>query len=63
VDETGGQIAVFGRIGSRPFQRNEMEKLYMRPDGKIWTVTDEIRMSDFVPRKPKSSIVLRNAGQ
>jgi len=63
VDETGGQIAIFGRIGSRPFSGGEMEKLYMRPDGRIWTVTDEIRMSDFVPRKPKSSIVLRNAGQ
>lgn len=41
VDETGHQIAVFGRIGSRPFNRREMEKLYLRPDGKIWTVSDK----------------------
>ena len=63
VDETGGQIAIFGRIGSRPFNRDEMEKLYLRKDGSIWTVTDEVRMADFVPRKPSTSVVLRNAGQ
>ena len=33
VDETGGQIAVFGRIGSRPFTREEQERFYLRPDG------------------------------
>jgi hypothetical protein len=40
VDETGGQIAVFGRIGSRPFTAAEMQKLYLRQDGTVWTVTD-----------------------
>ncbi len=40
VDETGGQIAVFGRIGSRPFNAAEMGKLYLRRDGTVWTVTD-----------------------
>lgn len=40
VDETGGQIAVFGRIGSRPFTAAEMRKLYQRADGSVWTVTD-----------------------
>jgi hypothetical protein len=40
VDETGGQIAVFGRIGSRPFTAAEMQKLYLRADGTVWTVTD-----------------------
>jgi len=40
VDETGGQIAVFGRIGSRPFNLQEMRKLYMNPDGSVWTVRD-----------------------
>jgi hypothetical protein len=49
VDETGGQIAVFGRIGARPFNAEEMRKFYRRPDGTVWTVTDEIRMQDFVP--------------
>ena len=40
VDETGGQIAVFGRIGSRPFNAQEMQRLYLRRDGTVWTVTD-----------------------
>lgn len=50
VDETGGQIAVFGRIGSRPFNRKEMEHFYLRPDGRLWTVTDDIEQDKFVPR-------------
>jgi len=40
VDETGGQIAVFGRIGSRPFTREEQERFYLRPEGSVWTVED-----------------------
>ena len=40
VDETGGQIAVFGRIGSRPLTATEMQKLYQRKDGSVWMVTD-----------------------
>ena len=40
VDETGGQIAVFGRVGSRPFTREEQERFYLRPDGSAWTVED-----------------------
>ncbi len=51
VDETGGQIAVFGRIGARPFNASEMGRFYRRPDGTVWTVTDEVRMQDFVPAK------------
>jgi hypothetical protein len=43
VDETGGQIAVFGRLGSRPFTRAEMEALFLtRRDGKalLYKVSD-----------------------
>jgi hypothetical protein len=40
VDETGHQVSVFGRLGSRPFTLEEQRKLYVR-DGKLWTVTDE----------------------
>ena len=40
VDETGGQIAIFGRIGSRPFNREEQRKLYLR-DSKPWYVNNE----------------------
>jgi hypothetical protein len=40
VDETGHQIAVFGRIGSRPFTLDEQRKLFLNPDGSVWTVKD-----------------------
>jgi hypothetical protein len=40
VDESGNQLAVFGRRGARPFNREEMERLYLR-DGKLYTVSDE----------------------
>jgi hypothetical protein len=53
VDETGGQIAVFGRIGSRPFNAEEMSMLYQRKDGSVWTVTDTpgTSYSNVGPRK------------
>ena len=41
VDETGGQIAVFGRRGSRPLVLEEMRKLYLNERGEPWFVTDE----------------------
>ncbi|MEM7690163.1 MAG: hypothetical protein AAF291_14185 [Pseudomonadota bacterium] len=52
VDETGGQMAIFGRLGSRPFTRSEMEKLFMTRSGAPWKVTDEADMSRWVGRKP-----------
>jgi hypothetical protein len=39
VDESGNQLAVFGRRGARPFDRAEAERLYLR-DGKLFTVAD-----------------------
>jgi hypothetical protein len=39
VDESGNQIAVFGRRGGRPFNLEEMRRMYLR-DGAVWTVTD-----------------------
>ena len=40
ADESGHQLAVFGRRGARPFNAAEAGKLYLR-DGKLYTVTDE----------------------
>jgi hypothetical protein len=40
VDESGNQIAVFGRRGARPFTRDEAARLYLR-DGKPFTVPNE----------------------
>ncbi|MBU3991987.1 MAG: hypothetical protein KKA12_05490 [Alphaproteobacteria bacterium] len=51
VDETGGQMAVFGRLGSRPFTRPEMEELFLNRKGFPFKVTDEADMKDWVPAK------------
>jgi hypothetical protein len=40
ADESGHQLAVFGRRGARPFNKAEAEKLFMR-GGHVYTVTDE----------------------
>jgi hypothetical protein len=37
ADESGGQVSVFNRLGARPFNREEMRRLYLR-DGKLYTV-------------------------
>ncbi|HYO99044.1 MAG TPA: hypothetical protein VER76_02415, partial [Pyrinomonadaceae bacterium] len=39
VDESGNQLAVFGRRGARPFNREELQSMYLL-DGKLYTVTD-----------------------
>jgi len=39
VDESGNQIAVFGRVGARPLNREEQQKLYQR-NGHVWKVSD-----------------------
>ncbi|HEY0524882.1 MAG TPA: hypothetical protein VGD08_15930, partial [Stellaceae bacterium] len=49
VDETGNQIAIFGRIGSRPFTLEEQRYLYMDANGNPWFVTDKVRREDFIP--------------
>jgi len=43
VDETGGQIAVFGRLGSRPFNQTEMRDFYLKRDGTPWFVSDDVK--------------------
>jgi hypothetical protein len=40
VDESGHQVAVFNRIGARPFNREEMERLFLR-NGELYTVRDD----------------------
>jgi len=40
VDESGNQLAVFGRRGARPLNREETESLYLR-NGQLYQVTDE----------------------
>jgi hypothetical protein len=40
VDESGNQVAIFGRRGARPFNLEEQRRLYLR-NGELYTVTDE----------------------
>lgn len=41
VDETGNQVSVFGRIGSRPFNSDEMKRLYLNKTGRVFSVSDK----------------------
>lgn len=40
VDESGNQLAVFGRRGAHPFNLKELHKMYLRK-GKLYTVTNK----------------------
>ncbi|WP_293898531.1 hypothetical protein [Phenylobacterium sp.] len=48
VDETGGQIAVFGRLGSRPLNREEMNGFFNDAWGRPYRVTDAPDMSAWM---------------
>lgn len=41
VDESGNQIAVFGRVGARPLNREEVFRMHRRPDGSVYQVSDD----------------------
>jgi hypothetical protein len=47
VDESGNQIAVFGRVGARPLNLLEQRKLYYR-DGRVWRVSDDPYDPDYI---------------
>ncbi len=49
VDESGNQIGVFGRVGARPLNAEEMKRLYMRA-GQVWKVSDDPR--DYPAPRP-----------
>jgi hypothetical protein len=56
VDESGNQISVFGRIGARPLNLPEQQRLYMR-GGRLWTVSDDPWDDDIYvhhPAKPET---------
>jgi hypothetical protein len=42
VDESGHQIAVFGRIGAGPLTLQEMQQMYLH-NGRVWRVSDDPR--------------------
>ncbi|MBU6164766.1 MAG: hypothetical protein KGQ52_01395 [Alphaproteobacteria bacterium] len=49
VDETGGQIAILGRLGSRPFNRKETEHFFIGENGQPYRVTDRVDMAGWSP--------------
>jgi hypothetical protein len=57
VDESGNQISVFGRIGSRPFTLDEQQQMYLH-NGEPWWVSDN--PGDYVDAyRPPSGRVLQ----
>jgi len=54
VDESGNQLAVFGRRGARPFNRQEMERMFLR-DSELYTVTDDPPNAPVADAKPTSA--------
>ena len=49
VDESGQQLAVFGRVGARPLNLQEQQKMYLK-NGQVWSVSDDPR--DYGPPLP-----------
>lgn len=48
VDESGHQMAIFGRLGSRPFKRDEMERFFTDRWGRPYRVTDAVDMTAWL---------------
>jgi hypothetical protein len=59
VDESGNQLAVFGRRGARPFNLQEMQTLYLH-NGKLYTVTDEPPAPPVPLSEPKRASTEQN---
>src|SRR3954451_14246933 len=56
IDESGNQLAVFGRIGARPLNLKEQQKMYLR-GGKVWAVEDDpcSKLYQYVGPKKRSA--------
>jgi hypothetical protein len=48
VDETGGQIAIFGRVGSRPFTRPEMERFFLDDFDRPYSVSNDPDLAAWI---------------
>lgn len=51
VDESGGQIAILGRIGSRPFNEAEQRAFHTDREGRPWFVSDRVQHEDLRPAR------------
>jgi hypothetical protein len=52
VDESGNQIYVCGRLGSRPFSRQEMERFLKTSRGEVFRVEDRSELAS-APARPR----------
>ncbi len=61
VDESGNQIAVFGRVGGRPLSLEEQRRMYLHPDGITPYRIPEIRRNEeiLVPRDREGDLHYR----
>ena len=55
VDESGNQIAVFGRVGARPLNKEESTRMHRRKNGSLFQVSDD----PFDPRTYQFPVELR----
>lgn len=58
VDESGNQIAVFGRVGGRPLSLAEQRRMYMKPDGATLYSIPEVRRNEEIadPRQREAEL-------
>ncbi len=61
VDETGGQVAVFGRLGSRPLNLEEMRRLFLNKDGQPWFVVDKLESVKSTADSVSTPVVVTGA--
>lgn len=61
VDETGGQVAVFSRVGSGPLSEADMKSLYLNDEGEVWFVSDNPEGRKTAGAKPVA--VLNQPGE
>src|SRR5262249_31796944 len=57
VDESGNQLAVFGRRGARPFKRAEVGRLYMHEDGRFYEVPTAPSTPPAPPRTATETVL------
>ncbi|MGH9943656.1 MAG: hypothetical protein ACRD9R_15020 [Pyrinomonadaceae bacterium] len=60
VDESGNQLAVFGRRGSRPFNMQELMRMYLLENGQPYAVTDK---PSTQPRDLKATTAKRQSDE
>ena len=58
VDESGNQIAVFGRVGAKPLNLQEQQRLYLRPNDRQLFRVQDFKPSYAIPDKRLRELML-----